>query len=106
MQKDQNQKSGTEVTVFSLFGQKRYFSLILNLHNGYWVSQTIFLTKAGNTSTSSTRECSKQKSSDKVCAGRRTVWITQWQRTSLAHAEAVALSAKIPLFGALQTKAG
>ena len=36
-----NQKWVTDVTGFSLFGQKLYLSPILDLHNGYWVSYTI-----------------------------------------------------------------
>ena len=37
-----NQKWVTDVTEFSLFGQKLYLSPILDLHNGYLVSYTIF----------------------------------------------------------------
>lgn len=37
----QNQKWVTDVTEFSLFGQKLYLSPILDLHNGYLVSYTI-----------------------------------------------------------------
>ena len=37
-----NQKWVTDVTEFSLFGQKLYISPILDLHNGYLVSYTIF----------------------------------------------------------------
>ena len=36
-----NQKWVTDVTEFSLFGQKMYLSPILDLHNGYLVSYTI-----------------------------------------------------------------
>lgn len=36
-----NQKWFTDVTEFNLFGQKLYFSAILDLHNGYLVSYTI-----------------------------------------------------------------
>lgn len=36
-----NQKWVTDVTEFSLFGQKLYLSPILDLHNGYLVSYTI-----------------------------------------------------------------
>ena len=36
-----NQKWATDVTEFSLFGQKFYLSPILDLHNGYLVSYTI-----------------------------------------------------------------
>ena len=36
-----NQKWGTGVTEFSLFGQKMYLSPILDLYNGYLVSYTI-----------------------------------------------------------------
>ena len=36
-----NQKWMTDVTKFSLFGQKMYLSPILDLHNGYLVSYTI-----------------------------------------------------------------
>ena len=36
-----NQKWGTDVTEFNLFGQKLYLSPILDLHNGYLVSYTI-----------------------------------------------------------------
>ena len=36
-----NQKWVTDVTEFSLFGQKLYLSPILNLHNGYLVSYTL-----------------------------------------------------------------
>ena len=36
-----NQKWVTDVTEFSLFGQKLYFSPILDLHNGYLVSYAI-----------------------------------------------------------------
>jgi putative transposase len=36
-----NQKWVTDVTEFSLYGQKLYFSPILDLHNGYLVSYTI-----------------------------------------------------------------
>ena len=36
-----NQKWVTDVTEFSLFGQKLYLSPILDLHNGYMVSYTI-----------------------------------------------------------------
>ena len=36
-----NQKWVTDVTEFSLFGQKIYLSPILDLHNGYLVSYTI-----------------------------------------------------------------
>ena len=36
-----NQKWATDVTEFSLFGQKLYLSPILDLHNGYLVSYTI-----------------------------------------------------------------
>ena len=36
-----NQKWVTDVTEFSLFGQKTYLSPILDLHNGYLVSYTI-----------------------------------------------------------------
>ena len=37
-----NQKWVTDVTEFSLFGQKLYLSPILDLHNGYLVSYAIF----------------------------------------------------------------
>ena len=37
-----NQKWVTDVTEFRLFGQKLYLSPILDLHNGYLVSYTIF----------------------------------------------------------------
>ena len=37
-----NQKWVTDVTEFSLFGQKLYLSPILDLHNGYLVSYVIF----------------------------------------------------------------
>ena len=37
-----NEKWVTDVTEFSLFGQKLYLSPILDLHNGYLVSYTIF----------------------------------------------------------------
>ena len=36
-----NQKWATDVTEFSLFGEKMYLSPILDLHNGYLVSYTI-----------------------------------------------------------------
>ena len=36
-----NQKWATDVTEFSLFGQKLYLSPVLDLHNGYLVSYTI-----------------------------------------------------------------
>ena len=36
-----NRKWVTDVTEFSLFGQKLYLSPILDLHNGYLVSYTI-----------------------------------------------------------------
>ena len=36
-----NQKWVTDVTEFSLFGQKLYLSSILDLHNGYLVSYII-----------------------------------------------------------------
>ena len=36
-----NQKWATDVTEFSLFGQKMYLSPILDLHNGYLISYTI-----------------------------------------------------------------
>ena len=36
-----NQKWATDVTEFSLFGQKLYLSPILDLHNGYLISYTI-----------------------------------------------------------------
>ena len=36
-----NQKWVTDVTEFSLFGQKLYLSPILDLHNGYLVSYTL-----------------------------------------------------------------
>lgn len=36
-----NQKWVTDVTEFSLFGQKLYLSPVLDLHNGYLVSYTI-----------------------------------------------------------------
>ena len=39
--KKPNQKWVTDVTEFSLFGQKLYLSPILDLHNGYLVSYTI-----------------------------------------------------------------
>jgi len=39
--KKPNQKWVTDVTEFSLFGQKMYLSPILDLHNGYLVSYTI-----------------------------------------------------------------
>lgn len=89
-----NLKWVTDVTEFNLFGQKLYLSPILDLHNGYVVSYTLFqrpvlsmvttmLEKAfetipdgtdlilhsdqgGNTSTSSTRECSERRASDKA----------------------------------------
>ena len=44
-----NQKWVTDVTEFSLFGQKLYLSPILDLHNGYLVSYAISLTKAFET---------------------------------------------------------
>ena len=37
-----NQKWVTDVTEFNLFGQKLYLSPILDLHNGYLVSYTLF----------------------------------------------------------------
>ena len=89
-----NQKWVTDVTEFSLFGQKLYLSPILDLHNGYLVSYTIserpvlsmvtimlnkafvvipdgtrlisIPTRAGNTSTNSTSVYSKLKASGKV----------------------------------------
>lgn len=39
--KKPNQKRATDVTEFSLFGQKLYLSPILDLHNGYLVSYTL-----------------------------------------------------------------
>ena len=89
-----NQKSVTDVTEFSLFGQKLYLSPILDLYNGYLVSYTIserpvlsmvtimlnkafvvipdgtrlisIPTRAGNTSPNSTSVYSKLKAAGKV----------------------------------------
>ena len=62
-----NQKWVTDVTEFSLFGEKLYLSPM---------AQTSFSipTKAGNTSTSSTSACSGRRASGKVWAARETAW--------------------------------
>ena len=41
MRKDQTQIGSSDVTEFSLFGQKLNFSPTLDLHNGYLVCHTI-----------------------------------------------------------------
>ena len=72
-----NQKWVTDVTEFSLFGQKLYLSPILDLHNGYLVSYAIFdrpilsmvttmLDKVGNTSINSTSVCFVRKEFNRV----------------------------------------
>ena len=89
-----NQKWVTDVTEFSLFGQKLYLSPILDLHNGYLVSYAISdrpvlsmvttmltkafetipdgtgltstLTKAGNTNINSISVCLKKKASGRA----------------------------------------
>ena len=105
-----NQKWVTDVTEFSLFGQKLYLSPILDLHNGYLVSYAIserpvlsmvttMLDKAFATIPDGTglilysdqgwqyqhklyQRMLKAKGIRQSMSPKETVWTMQWQRTS------------------------